>query len=88
MESLRLKATPKKNINVLQHTMGYFKKQLSADEKQEVLEILQGYREGNIPLIVPITIINHFVRKYDEPYLKIQTYLNPHPVALQLRNHV
>jgi len=88
MESLRLKATPKKNTNVLQHAMGYFKKQLSPDEKQELLEILDTYRLGNIPLIVPITIINHFVRKYDQPYLKIQTYLNPHPIALQLRNHV
>jgi uncharacterized protein YbgA (DUF1722 family)/uncharacterized protein YbbK (DUF523 family) len=88
MESLRLKTTPKKNINVLQHLMGYFKKQLSADEKQELLEILETYREENIPLIVPMTIINHFARKYDEPYLKKQTYLNPHPVALQLRNHV
>lgn len=88
MESLRLKTTPKKNINVLQHLMGYFKKQLSSDEKQELLEIFQAYREGNIPLIVPMTIINHFVRKYDEPYLKQQTYLNPHPIALQLRNHV
>jgi uncharacterized protein YbgA (DUF1722 family)/uncharacterized protein YbbK (DUF523 family) len=88
MESLRLKATPKKNTNVLQHAMGYFKKQLSPDEKQELLEIFDTYRLGNIPLIVPITIINHFVRKYDQPYLKIQTYLNPHPIALQLRNHV
>ena len=88
MESLRLKTTPKKNINVLQHVMGYFKKQLSADEKQEILEILETYRKGSIPLIVPTTIINHFVRKYDDPYLKKQTYLNPHPVALQLRNHV
>ena len=88
MESLRLKATTKKNTNVLQHAMGYFKKQLSPDEKQELLEILETYRQGNIPLIVPITIINHFVRKYDQPYLKIQTYLNPHPIALQLRNHV
>ncbi len=88
LEGLQLKTTPKKNINVLQHIMGYFKKQLSADEKQELLEILQAYRDGNIPLIVPMTIINHFVRKYDEPYLKKQTYLNPHPIALQLRNHV
>jgi uncharacterized protein YbgA (DUF1722 family)/uncharacterized protein YbbK (DUF523 family) len=88
MESLRLKTTPKKNINVLQHIMGYFKKQLPGDEKLELLEILETYREGNIPLIVPITIMNHFVRKYDEPYLKKQTYLNPHPIALQLRNHV
>jgi uncharacterized protein YbgA (DUF1722 family)/uncharacterized protein YbbK (DUF523 family) len=87
MEALRLKTTVKKNINVLQHLMGYFKKQLTSDEKQEVLEIIQQYRSGYIPLIVPVTLINHFVRKYDQPYLRKQVYLNPHPIALKLRNH-
>jgi uncharacterized protein YbgA (DUF1722 family)/uncharacterized protein YbbK (DUF523 family) len=88
MEALKLKTTIKKNVNVLQHMMGHFKKQLSADEKQELLEIIQSYHDGDIPLIVPITLLNHYVRKYNEPYLGKQTYLNPHPVALHLRNHV
>lgn len=88
MEALRLKTTVKKNSNVLQHLMGYFKKQLTADEKQELLEVFGHYRSGLVPLIVPITLINHYVRKYDQPYLKQQTYLNPHPVELKLRNHV
>ncbi len=88
MEALQLKATPKKNANVLQHMMGYFKEQLSADEKQELLEVIDHYRQEYIPLIVPITLIQHYVRKYDQPYLKEQVYLNPHPLELQLRNHV
>ncbi len=88
LEALRLKTTAKKNIDVLQHILGYFKKRLSADEKQEVLEIVEEYREGNVPLIVPITLMNHFVRKYREPYLADQVYLNPHPLDLKLRNHV
>lgn len=88
MEALRLKSTPKKNVNVLTHILGYFKKQLSADEKQEMLEIVDLYRRGNVPLIVPITLVNHYVRKYDQPYLKEQYYLHPHPAELQLRNHV
>ena len=87
LESLNLKATVKKNINVLLHLLGYFKKELSPDEKQEVLEIIERYREGYVPLIVPITLINHFVRKYQQPYLLQQVYLNPHPVELKLRNH-
>ncbi|MEZ4525484.1 MAG: DUF523 and DUF1722 domain-containing protein [Desulfobacterales bacterium] len=87
-EALRLKATPRKHINVLQHIMGYFKKQLSAPEKQEILELLELYRSGHIPLIVPVTLMNHFVRKYEQPYLKDQYYLHPHPVELRLRNHV
>ncbi len=88
MTALKLHATVKKNVNVLQHIMGYFKKQLSSDEKQELLEVIGNYYKGLIPLIVPITLVNHFVRKYNEPYLKRQYYLNPHPVELMLRNHV
>jgi uncharacterized protein YbgA (DUF1722 family)/uncharacterized protein YbbK (DUF523 family) len=88
MEALRLKTTIKKNANVLQHLMGYFKKQLSGDEKQELLEIFDQYRSQLVPLMVPITLINHYVRKYDQPYLKQQTYLNPHPLELKLRTHV
>ena len=88
MEALALKTTPKKNSNVLQHLMGYFKKQLSGDEKQELLEVFDRYRKELVPLVVPLTLINHFVRKYDQQYLKLQTYLNPHPVELKLRTHV
>ena len=88
VEALRLSATLKKNINVLQHIMGYFKQHLSADEKQELLEIINHYRNGHVPLIVPVTLLNHYVRKYRQPYLAQQVYLNPHPVALKLRNHV
>ena len=88
MEALQLKTTPKKNANVLMHMMGYFKEQLSSDEKQELLEVIDHYRHEYIPLIVPMTLINHYVRKYDQTYLKQQVYLNPHPLELQLRNHV
>jgi uncharacterized protein YbgA (DUF1722 family) len=88
MEALQLKTTPKKNANVLMHMMGYFKEQLSSDEKQELLEVIDRYRREYIPLIVPITLVNHYVRKYDQSYLKQQVYLNPHPLELQLRNHV
>jgi len=88
MGALILKTTTKKNTNVLHHMMGYFKKQLSADEKQELIEIIDRYRQEYVPLIVPITLMNHYVRKYDQPYLKEQYYLNPHPAELRLRNHV
>jgi len=88
VSALRLKTTLKKHINVLQHIMGYFKKQLSPDEKQELFEIIAQYRQEHVPLIVPVTLLNHYVRKYKQPYLAQQVYLNPHPVALKLRNHV
>jgi len=70
------------------HMMGYFKQQLTPGEKQELLELIDKYRTGFLPLVVPVTLINHYVRKYEQPYLKEQVYLNPHPIELQLRNHV
>jgi uncharacterized protein YbgA (DUF1722 family)/uncharacterized protein YbbK (DUF523 family) len=88
MEALRLRATVKKHVNVLQHMAGYFKKQLGSDEKQELQEIIGQYHSGLVPLIVPVTLINHFARKYEETYLSGQYYLHPHPIELQLRNHV
>jgi len=88
MDGLKLLATAKKNTNVLQHIAGYFKKQLSSEEKQELMDIIQTYHKGLVPLIVPLVLINHYVNKYDEPYLKRQYYLHPHPAELMLRNHV
>jgi uncharacterized protein YbgA (DUF1722 family)/uncharacterized protein YbbK (DUF523 family) len=88
MEALRLKSTVKKNVNVLLHVMGYFKRDLSPAEKAELLEIVENYRQGYIPLIVPVTLLNHYVRKYGQAYLKSQYYLDPHPLELKLRNHV
>ena len=88
LDGLQLLATPKKNINVLQHMAGYFKDTLSADEKKELLEVITIYHDGLVPLIVPVTLLRHYVRKYKEGYLSRQFYLNPHPLELMLRNHV
>ena len=87
LKALNLKTTPKKNINVLQHAMGFFKRDLTGPEKQELLTVFDQFREGYVPLIVPITLIRHYVLKYDQPWLKSQTYLNPHPFELKLRNY-
>ncbi len=88
MEGLRCVSTSKKNTNVLTHILGYFKKHLSQDDKHELLEVIETYHKGLIPLIVPIVLLHHYVRKHDEPYLLRQHYLNPHPIELMLRNHV
>jgi uncharacterized protein YbgA (DUF1722 family)/uncharacterized protein YbbK (DUF523 family) len=87
MEAMALKPSTAKHANVLHHVMGYFEKNLSTDEKQDLLDVIEEYRQGLIPLIVPLTLMNHYVRKHDESYLKEQVYLNPHPLELQLRNH-
>ena len=87
MTAMRLKTTVKKHSNVLMHMMGYFKKVLAASEKQELVAIVEQYRHNLLPLIVPVTLINHYVHKYQEPYLARQYYLHPHPLELKLRNH-
>lgn len=86
--SLSLKATPKKNADVLQHAMGFFKQDIDTGDKQELLAAINGYRNGKIPLLIPVTLINHHARKYDKPYLTQQFFLNPHPSELKLLNHV
>ena len=86
--ALRLKATVRKNTNVLDHIMGYFKKQLTPDEKVEMKGLIEDYRKERVPLIVPIVLLQHYVRKFDDNYLKRQHYLHPHPSELKLRNHV
>lgn len=87
LRALSLHATVKKNSNVLSHIMGYFKKYLTPGEKEELLEIIRHYHDGLLPLIVPVTLLKHYVNKYDQGYLKAQSYLNPHPMELMLRNH-
>ncbi len=87
MEGLRLSATVRKHTNVLQHMGGYFKKLLSSDEKKELNEIIMHYREGFLPLLVPITLLKHYANKFNESYLLRQHYLKPHPLELMLRNH-
>jgi uncharacterized protein YbgA (DUF1722 family)/uncharacterized protein YbbK (DUF523 family) len=88
LEALSLKTTPEKHVNALQHISGYFKKDLTADEKQELTESIRQYRNGHIPIIIPITLLNHYVRKYDQAYLKSQHYLSLDPTEVLLKNHV
>ena len=88
MGVLREMATTKRHTNVLQHMVGYFSKQLDSDSRQELQALLQDYRAGLVPLVVPLTLIRHYVRKYDVTYLRGQVYLEPHPKELMLRNHV
>lgn len=84
MDGVRLMATARKNTNVLHHILGYFKKRLSSDEKQELQEVIDNYQQKLTPLIVPVTLIKHYVRKFDITYLRRQYYLNLHPIKLIL----
>jgi len=81
-------ATPSRHVNVLQHMAGFFKRSLDADDRAELAAIIADYRAGLLPLIVPVMLIRHHVRRLGVTYLAGQTYLEPHPRELALRNHV
>jgi uncharacterized protein YbgA (DUF1722 family)/uncharacterized protein YbbK (DUF523 family) len=85
MTVLKTQATRKNHSNTLQHIQGYFKKHITAADKAELNEAIDQYRLGLQPLLVPITLINHHLRHFPEPYIQDQVYLNPHPQGLKLR---
>ena len=88
MAALRVLATRGRHANVLQHMAGHFKKDLDEDSRRELAEHIEDYRKEYLPLIVPVTLIKHYVRRFGVPYLDGQVYLSPHPKELALRNHV
>jgi len=88
METLKRRATPKKHANVLQHMLGYLKRDLTSDDKQEILDAIDEMRRERLPLVVPLALLRHHLRRLDVRYLLDQVYLNPHPRELMLRNHV
>lgn len=85
MTALKINATRKNHTSTLQHIQGYFKKHLSKEQKTELSEAIMKYRQGLLPLLVPITLINHYLREFPTPYIEDQVYLNPHPEELKLR---
>jgi uncharacterized protein YbgA (DUF1722 family)/uncharacterized protein YbbK (DUF523 family) len=88
MRTLTIPATRARHTNVLQHMAGHFKKALDERSRRELADTIDEYRRGMVPLVVPLTLIRHHVRMLDVPYLAGQTYLEPHPRELMLRNHV
>ena len=88
MRALAQPATTRRHTNVLQHMAGYFKERLDAASKCELADTITDYRHGLVPLVVPLTLLRHYVRRFEVAYLAGQTYLQPHPKELMLRNHV
>ncbi len=87
MEAMRFHRTRRKNYSVLHHIMGYLKKTLSEKERKELIDTIEQYRDGHYPLIIPITLINHYVKRFRITYLREQVFLNPLPVELRLCNY-
>jgi uncharacterized protein YbgA (DUF1722 family)/uncharacterized protein YbbK (DUF523 family) len=88
MGALSIVASSGRNTNVLQHAAGYLKKHLTAGARGELADLIHDYREGLVPLVVPMTLLRHHAHAHDVAYLCGQTYLEPHPRELMLRNHV
>jgi len=88
MAGLTVKATAKKHTNVMQHILGYLKRDLDARDKTELLSVIADYHRGLVPLVVPLTLLKHHLARVSVPYLQDQIYLNPHPKELMFRNHV
>jgi uncharacterized protein YbgA (DUF1722 family)/uncharacterized protein YbbK (DUF523 family) len=88
MEGLKRRATRRRHSNVLQHIMGHLKRSIDVNDKAELNKLIDDYRQGTVPLIVPIKLIEHHFRRHPDDYVALQVYLNPHPAELGLRNHL
>jgi uncharacterized protein YbgA (DUF1722 family)/uncharacterized protein YbbK (DUF523 family) len=88
MAALQAMATPRRHSNVLHHMLGYFKKTLDRESRAELLALIEDYAAGHVPLVVPLTLLGHHIRRGEVSYLADQVYMRPHPVELMLRNHV
>jgi uncharacterized protein YbgA (DUF1722 family) len=88
METLSKVATPARQTNVLLHMFGHLKARLDGRDGAELRALIEDYRKGLVPLVVPVTLLKHHVARLGVPYLEGQVYLDPHPKELMLRNHV
>jgi uncharacterized protein YbgA (DUF1722 family) len=88
MATLKRRVNRKRHSNVLQHIMGYLKRGVDSGDKAELLQTIDDYRGGRIPLIVPVTLLRHYLRRRPDPYMQRQYYLHPHPEPLGLRNAI
>ncbi|MBB3103353.1 YbgA family protein [Azomonas macrocytogenes] len=88
MQALKKTATRGTHANVLQHMSGYLKQFLDPGDRREIQNLIAQYHQGTVPLVVPLTLLKHHLRKHPDPYLGQQAYLQPHPDDLSLRNAI
>ena len=88
MAALKKCATRRTHSNVLQHISGYLKQALTREDKVEMNQLISQYRNGIVPLVVPLTLLKHHFRRHPDHYIERQVYLQPHPEVLSLRNAI
>jgi uncharacterized protein YbgA (DUF1722 family)/uncharacterized protein YbbK (DUF523 family) len=86
MQVLKVPASRKHHVNVLQHVMGYLRKHVRAENRADLVDVINDYRRGMVPLVVPVTLLQHHFRSNPHPWVSQQVYMNPHPRELMLRN--
>ncbi len=88
MDVLKQRASRKRQSNVLYHLLGYFKRQLQSQDKQELVGLIENYRQGQVPLVVPVTLMKYHLKSSSNRYLLGQHYFDPYPQGLSLRNSI
>lgn len=88
MDGLRVVATPARHVNVMHHMLGHFRGLVDPGTRDELLGSIEEYRKSHVPLVVPLTLLHHYAKRHKVDYLLGQSYLQPHPRELALRNHV
>lgn len=88
MQALRKPATRKRHTNVLQHLLGYLKRDIDAAQRADLADTIDAYRRGVYPLVVPVRLLGHYFGRHSHPYISRQVYLDPHPRELGLRNNL
>jgi uncharacterized protein YbgA (DUF1722 family)/uncharacterized protein YbbK (DUF523 family) len=88
MTALAKPATPKRHANVLQHALGHLRGKVDSAVSREIRALVDDYVRGLVPLVVPATMLRHYVKRAGIAYLAGQIYLDPHPKELMLRNQV
>jgi uncharacterized protein YbgA (DUF1722 family)/uncharacterized protein YbbK (DUF523 family) len=86
MQAMKLQATRKRHVNVLQHLLGYLRRHVDSVNRADLVDVIDAYRRGLVPLVVPVMLLQHHFRRNPHPYISRQVYMNPHPRELMLRN--
>jgi uncharacterized protein YbgA (DUF1722 family)/uncharacterized protein YbbK (DUF523 family) len=88
MEGLSVKATKRRHVNTLQHIAGHLREHVSDAERERIHTVIQDFGAELVPLVVPVTLLRHYIEIHDIPYVRDQIYLSPSPKELMVRNHV
>lgn len=86
MEALSKPAPKSGHCNVMMHILGFLKKTIDPKNRSDILGVIRSYRQGEVPLIAPLTLLKHYIPRFGGDYINSQSYFSPYPCELGLRN--